>query len=626
MRTANRYEIFRRMAYHPLDRIWRLPARILWTGASLLILSVIFVGWLGHGAYQAKSSLEQAKVSAEHSKESLLGGKPEDAIRWAEDAKFHANQARAATHSPPWNVLTPVPLLGSPFKAVQQISDVVVDLTDDVLLPTATIGDSISPDKLIDGTRLDLQLLRAKQPLIGELAAAASRLDAQAQAITKPAFVSIVAKARTQLQDQISILARLLGNTAIAAQVAPSMMGADGPRTYLMAFQNNAEARGTGGLLGGFGILRFNDGLPTVDMLAPNTKLDEATADVNLGADFNRVYGWANPLTDFRNSNLSSHFPYAAQIWKSMWEGQSDVRIDGVVAIDPIALSYVLGVTGPATLSDGEVINQDNVVELTESTAYARFPVIPLAPPGLSPVEAARYDNAAAAILRKRYLQEIASAVVKKMTEAVPAPRRLLDALGKAATERRIAVWSAFPADQKLLEETPLAHVIPDDAAPYAEVVINNLAGNKMDYYLRRKIEFAADGCNAQMRNSTITVELTNTASADKPLPEYVGGASGLRNDIPLEVSNGTMVTSVRVIATKGARLMSVTANGKRTSAITHVERGHPTFEVQVAIPLGKRADLSFQLSEPTSPGSPRVPVQPLVDNISPIVLVPSCS
>ena len=71
------------------------------------------------------------------------------------------------------------------------------------------------------------------------------------------------------------------------------------------------------------------------------------------------------------------------------------------------------------------------------------------------------------------------------MTGRVESPRELLDALGKAVSERRIAVWSSSPADQTLLEETPLAHVIPDDPAPYAEVVINNLGGNKLDYYLQ---------------------------------------------------------------------------------------------------------------------------------------------
>ncbi len=64
------------------------------------------------------------------------------------------------------------------------------------------------------------------------------------------------------------------------------MMGADGPRTYFMGFQTNAEARGTGGLLGGFGILRFDDGTPTVDTLASNRELVGAYAPIDLGAEY----------------------------------------------------------------------------------------------------------------------------------------------------------------------------------------------------------------------------------------------------------------------------------------------------------------------------------------------------
>jgi len=578
---------------------------VRWTSIGLLVLVLTFAVWLGLGAYQAKSNLEQARTSAEQSKDALLGGKAEDATRSAENAQFHARQAREATHSLPWNIAAAIPLLGSPLKTAQQISDVVAGLADDVLLPTTTIGGTVSPDKLIDGTRLDLNLLRAEQPRLNELAAAAAKLDAQAQAITKPVYLSLIRDARIQLQNQTSSLSQLLGNTAIAAKLAPSMLGADRPQTYLMGFQTNAEARGTGGLLGGFGILRFEDGVPKIDTLAPNTRLDGATAAVDLGPEFDKVYGWTNPYTDFRNSNLSPHFPYAAQIWKSMWESESGVAIDGVIALDPIALSYVLGVIGPVTLRDGEAINQDNVVELTESTAYIRFAT----------------DQAA----RKQYLQEIANAVVQKMTNSIPAPRKLLDALGRAVRERRIAVWSANPADQQMLEQTPLAHAVPDDEAPYAQVIINNLAGNKMDYYLGREIEYAADGCDGDMRNSTITVRLSNTATTDKPLPDYVAGTLGLAPEIALKAPSGTMVTSIRVIATKGARLMSVTSNGDRTMAITHAENGHPSFEVQVAIPPGQSGEVAFRLSEPTAPGAPRVPVQPLIDNVDANVSVPEC-
>jgi hypothetical protein len=256
-------------------------------------------------------------------------------------------------------------------------------------------------------------------------------------------------------------------------------------------------------------------------------------------------------------------------------------------------------------MPDGEVVTKDNVVELTESTSYQRFPT----------------DQTA----RKQYLQDIATAVVKKMTGPIESPRKLLDTLGKAAGERRIAMWSSSPTDQKLLEETPLAHVIPDDPAPYAEVVLNNLGGNKMDYYLSRKIEYAADGCDGGRRTSTVTIGLSSSAP-DKSLPDYVASSAGLQPDIPISVPSGTMVTSVRLVATEGAKLLSVLANGQRVPAFTETERGHPSFEVQVAIPPGKSGELSFHLSEPTSPGTPRVPAQPLIDTVTPVVAVPQCT
>jgi len=572
---------------------------------ALIGVAIAFGGWLGAKALDAKSNLEQARSSAQQSKDALSKGKVEDAKQWAADAHTNAQAASDATHSLPWGIAAAAPWLGRPFESGQQMTDVVLGLASDVLQPSAEIGTAMSPARLLQDGHLDVQLLRNEEPALSKVSADAARLDAQADAIRDPGFVSVLRDARSKLQKQTSDLAKFLRNTALAARVAPSLMGADGPRTYFMGFQTNAEARGTGGLLGGFGILRFDNGVPTMDALGPNNELDKPFTPIDLGPDYTDQYGFANATTDYRNSNLSPHFPYAAQIWMSMWAQQTGMNVDGVIAIDPVALSYVLGAVGPVTMPDGEVITAANVVTLTESTAYIRFP--------------AETDQPA----RKMYLQDIAKEVVKKMAAPVQSPRALLDALGKAVSEGRIAVWSAAPDDQKLLEETPLAHVVPDDAAPYAAVVINNLGGNKLDYYLKRGIEYAADNCNGEMRNSTVTIRLTSTVPAD--LPDFLAGTSGLVENAPINVPKGTMLTSVRLIATKGAVLKSAISSGQRVPIIRRAELGHPTFEVQVAIPPGQSGELTIHLSEPTSPGAPRVPVQPLVDSVAPVVSVPAC-
>ncbi|WP_079922670.1 DUF4012 domain-containing protein [Mycobacterium sp. AT1] len=590
------------------ERRHRFRRRPVALAALAVIVVVIAFGcWLGFRAQAAKTNLEQARASAQQTKDALLQGNTADAARFAGDAQSHAQAARDATHSLPWNIVSVVPWLGSPFKTGQQISDVVLGLTADVLKPAADAGATVAPNQMLADGRLDVEALRREEPALSKIAAAAARLDADAKAISNPRYLSVIGEARSKLQAQTSDVAHLLGGTAIAARLAPSMMGADGPRSYFMGFQTNAEARGTGGLLGGFGVLRFDNGKPSVDALGPNTELfDKPFTPISLGQDFDQQYGFTKPTTDIKNSNQSAHFPYAAQIWKSMWAQQSGMDVDGVIAIDPVALSYILGATGPVVMPGGETVTEGNVVELTESTVYDRFPT----------------DQAA----RKQYLQDVASEVVKKISGPVKSPRILFDALGRAVSERRILVWSSSPADQKLLEETPLAHEVPDDPAPYAGVVVNNLGGNKMDYYLKRQIEYVADGCEGDTRLSTVTVRLTNTLADATPLSDYVAGRLGFFTGLAENIPKGAMLTSVRLLATKNAQLIGVLANDTRIRVFGASERGHPSFEAQVAIPPGKTAVLTFRLSEPTAPGEARVPVQPLIDNVTPTVLVPTCT
>ncbi|GAY16517.1 DUF4012 domain-containing protein [Mycobacterium sp. shizuoka-1] len=587
------------------ERRWLTRRNVIWAGGAALVV-IVFGCWLGFQALTAKSNLEQARHSAQQTKDALLQGNTAGASSAAAEAQSHARAAQDATHSLPWNIVAAVPWLGSPFKTGQQISDVVLGLTADVLKPTAEAGTTVAPNQLLANGRLDVVALRREEPALTKIAADAARLNADAQAISDPRYLSALGTARSQLQAQTADIAALLGNTALAARVAPALMGADGPRSYFMGFQTNAEARGTGGLLGGFGILRFDNGKPSVDNLGRNTEFDKDFAPISLGKEFDEAYGFTNPTTDVRNSNQSSHFPYAAEIWKSLWTQQTGMNVDGVVAIDPIALSYILAATGPVTMPDGETVTKDNVVELTESTIYTRFPT----------------DQSA----RKQYLQDIATEVVKKITKPVESPRKLFEALGRAVKERRISVWSSSPADQKLLEETPLAHVIPNDPAPYAEIVINNLGGNKMDYYLDRNIEYVADGCDGDRRMSTVTVRLTNTLSDPSPLPDYVAGKLGFFPGLAENIPRGAMLTSVRLLATKGAQIISASVNGKKIRVFGAMERGHPSYEAQVAVAPGKTAEVTFRLSEPTVAGKAQVPIQPLVDNPTPKVSVPVCS
>jgi hypothetical protein len=115
---------------------------------------------------------------------------------------------------------------------------------------------------------------------------------------------------------------------------------------------------------------------------------------------------------------------------------------------------------------------------------------------------------------------------------------------------------------------------------------------------------------------------LTNDAPADG-LPEYVAASPNLPT---LDVPRGTNLTEVSLLATKGAVLTNATVDGVPLMAVESTERGHPVFVAQLAMEPGRTTELRFEITEPTSTGKARVPVQPLVDTVVPVVSVPECS
>jgi uncharacterized protein Usg len=142
------------------------------------------------------------------------------------------------------------------------------------------------------------------------------------------------------------------------------LAGADKPKKYLIAFQNSAEARGTGGILGAYAIIEFNKGDIKILKTGSNAELKWNTElTIKMPDEFMRLYG-KNPAI-WQNSNLSPHFPYGAKIWMANWEKQFGGKLDGAIAVDPTALSYILRSTGEIRLKSGEKITSENVVEET---------------------------------------------------------------------------------------------------------------------------------------------------------------------------------------------------------------------------------------------------------------------
>ena len=281
---------------------------------------------------------------------------------------------------------------------------------------------------------------------------------------------------------------------------APLLLGVDRPKKYLIAFQNSAEARGTGGILGAFAIVKFDRGKLSVERTGSNAILKSLeTLPIPMPSDFKRIYG--DDPAIWQNSNISPHFPYGAKIWMALWEKQFGEKLDGVIAVDPSTLSYILKSTRPITLKSGEVITSENLVSETLQKAYKRY----------------EFDNLA----RKDFLVRIINATASRLVSGQYSKLRLAQGLKRGIDENRILVFSSDTRVESLLEDTSIGGALSTSKNNEFRAVIINTDASKLDYYLSRKTQVKSLSCS---ENGEVRVELLvkNILTTGIGLPSYV--------------------------------------------------------------------------------------------------------
>jgi hypothetical protein len=575
------------------DRPWRRRRRIgiaMVSAGGLLLLAGL---WLAVTAVLARGQLNQVRADVGTLSATISAGSWPAARTAATDLASHAHRAHQLTSGPVWALAAALPQGGEPLQTIRGITAGVDTLGRDALPQLVAATERLNPRTLrrADGS-IDLSRIAAVAPALHSASAAVSQTTKTVSALPRHTWLSSIDASYVDALGQLTALDDTMKSADLAVRIVPAMLGQDGPKRYFLAFQNEAEARGTGGLPGAFAIVEANHGKLKLARMESNTTLNGIAATVDFGPDYRSLYDGAGTTTLFSNSNLSPHFPYPAQIWASMWKKYSGEKVDGVLAVDPTVLGYLLAVTGPAALPDKTQISGANAVALTQSTNYATFG-------GLS---------APANAQRKAYQLDIASAASKKVLAARGDPAALLRAVGKAAGERRVLVWSADPAVQADLAQTSVAGIVPTTAAPYVGLSIVNDGGNKLDYYLDRSVTWKRTGCGPT-RRTTVTITLTNTAPASGLSPYVTARAD--RRSYPTKPGDNRL--DVSYFATQGALMESVTVGGRADTASIGAERGHPVYTVDLELPRGTSRTIVLQLSEPAAGGTPIVLRQPLV-------------
>ena len=326
-------------------------------------------------------------------------------------------------------------------------------------------------------------------------------------------------------------------------QNAPALAGVEGPKKYLVAFQNSAEARGTGGLIGAFAIIQFDRGKLAVLKTGSNAVLKSLNEiPIPMPAEYTTLYR-SDPAI-WLNSNLSPHFPYGAQIWMELWRLQSGEKLDGVIAIDPTAISYLLKSTGPITLASGEEITAQNVVQKTLKDAYKLY----------------EKDNNA----RKQYLVDIMNATFARFTSMQFSKLSFAKQVVPVLLQNRLLIYSSDATIQDALSLTKLGGTMNLGPNNEYRAVILNIDASKLDYYLDREIAVKTTKCGVNA-TTEVSIKVTNQVTNPEKLSAYV--LSRKDKTKPADLVTGQHRFKVFIYGPNGSTLISASRSSVKGSA-----------------------------------------------------------
>ncbi|RZU64362.1 uncharacterized protein DUF4012 [Microterricola gilva] len=470
--------------------------------------------WLATKALTAKDALEEAQGLVGTVKDQAGSLDFNGIGQTAERLSVLTDTAVQQTADPVWRAAEYIPVAGANLKAVRQLAESVDSLATDTIAPLAAVASGLSVEALkpVDG-KVNLEPIVQLSNAIGPASAAFRQARADVASIEFDGTVSQVSAAGDKLNGMLTTAEPLIDQVEAVLTVAPGMLGADGPRRYVLIFENLAETTALGGTAAALSEVTLDNGAISITRQASSQdfpwRVDNPVIPIDpaVSAVFNgNMYLMLNLATS------RPDFPTAAQITSAFWEQDIGGVPDGVISIDPVALSHILGATGPVSLSTGDQLSADNAVALLLNEIYFR------------------YQGEDGPDQTDAFFEEAAKTLFGALTSSSADPKALVESLMKGVKEHRIMAWSAHPEEQAVLATSPVAGVLPttNEENSTTGVFFRDMSVSKMDFYLKTAATLTTDVCTAATPTFTTTVDLHSdlTEELADELPAYV--ASGV--------------------------------------------------------------------------------------------------
>jgi Protein of unknown function (DUF4012) len=533
-----------------------LAAVLLPPTIGFLTLIAGFLGGFLEAARDLSASSKAMRTKLTQVDAALADGDIAGAAVAADGARADLRTALRVTDRRAVEMATHVPVLSSSMVDLQHLLNSaahVVAAADRAVTVYAKL--ETGRPTLLHNSRVDLSVLaqaRAEtNALLQDVASARAELLKVSGGPLEPGVDNARAEGLAQLEAVEGRIRPILS----FLHIAPSMLGLERDRTYVVVLTNLAQSQPSGGTPEAVARLRVSKGVIAVEGRPTGVVTNLQEARVTWPALPEDPWRPGATFTEFGDANSSPNFPTSGEELLRAYEAMGGGRADGVVSLDPLALRGLLGVTGGMTVPGYGRLTSDNVATQIMRDAYERWP-----------------DQN----VRWRHNQTLLEAVLRRLFDGQQFVTRA-KALGLEASRRHLQIYMR---DGRLRQATAAAHLdgaLAAAAHDYLAAYTKNAGDNRLDFgqqrRIRQRVELLGDGSAKVTRTMVISYPAAPRAGPGRTPP---GGASA---------PSSTAVVAVYLPPT--ATGLTVRVNDRPATATRGQEAGRPFARVGITIRPG---------------------------------------
>jgi len=389
----------------------------------------------------------------------------------------------------PWSV---IPLASGNVRSAERLTASASRVADVAERAAAETADLLEATPTTGAERL--ALLARMEEITGKASRQLRRID------LGPDFflVQPLGDARQRFLDRLDQLRDALRGAEELAAGARQLL--QGPRRYLVLAANNAEMRAGSGMLLSVGVATFADGSFSIEELRPTPEFNLPPGAVTLPAELEQLWGWLHPGQEWRNLATTPRFDVTAPLAADMWQAATGEQVDGVLAVDAVALRALLAAQGPIDVAGG-TLTADNILSFLLVDQYVGVDV--------ADPQAGRRD----------LLGAVAGAAIDTLDTRGWQSADLVGELGGAGRGRHVLAWARDPVEQEAWAAGGVDGALHVDSLA---VSLLNVGGNKLDQFVHVDARLAMGEVDDGGHVATVTLRIRNDAPTG--LPAYVAG------------------------------------------------------------------------------------------------------